>query len=261
MRRAGAGEGPTGRDGRPPFGPPGLGTLCSAAPATPPPHLGARGGPGWGWRPQSPAVPPLALTYLCRGARRKGGGQGTAGLDAHSPGAGQQQFPELPLTRVPGLRWHMATRPRTRGWPCTHRQSPGFAVALGQEGPLPPCPRQPLGPCRSGHRHAPSGRAMGEHGPGRTRTPPQGTLVAVWSARAAAHRGGTRKAVCWQPHPGSAPPRRDPALWLPNPFLKGRPASWHPGPLSSHQPLQGCYPQQTTGRPADAAWTWCHLPS
>lgn len=155
MRRAGAGEGPTGRDGRPPFGPPGLGTLCSAAPATPPPHLGARGGPGWGWRPQSPAVPPLALTYLCRGARRKGGGQGTAGLDAHSPGAGQQQFPELPLTRVPGLRWHMATRPRTRGWPCTHRQSPGFAVALGQEGPLPPCPRQPLGPCRSGHRHTP----------------------------------------------------------------------------------------------------------
>lgn len=205
MRRAGVGEGPTGRDGRPPFGPPGLGTLCSAAPAAPPPHLGARGGPGWGWRPVPSCAPPRPH-LPARGARRKGGGQGTAGLDARSPGAGQQQFPELPLTRVPGLRWHLATRPRTRGWPCTRRQSPGFAVALGQEGPLPPCPRQPLGPRRSGHRHAPRGRALGEHGPGRTRTPPQGTPVAVWPAKAATQRRHAEGRAL-VPNAGSTSPR------------------------------------------------------
>lgn len=205
MRRAGVGEGPTGRDGRPPFGPPDS-AHCALLPQ--PPHLptsglgGARGGAGG----PSPAVPPLALTYLHRGARRKGGGQGTAGLDARSPGAGQQQFPELPLTRVPGLRWHLATRPRTRGWPCTRRQSPGFAVALGQEGPLPPCPRQPLGPRSSGHRHAPRGRALGEHGPGRTRTPPQGTPVAVWPAKAAAQRRHAEGRAL-VPNAGSTSPR------------------------------------------------------
>lgn len=128
-----------------------------------PPHLptsglgGARGGAGG----PSPAVPPLALTYLHRGARRKGGGQGTAGLDARSPGAGQQQFPELPLTRVPGLRWHLATRPRTRGWPCTRRQSPGFAVALGQEGPLPPCPTSASGPPQEWSQARPKGKGAG----------------------------------------------------------------------------------------------------
>lgn len=202
MRRAGAGEGPTGRDGRPPFGPPGTQhTVCALLPSHPTSPPRGSGGPGVGLAAPVPSCAPPRPHLPAQGARRKGGGQGTAGLDAHSPGAGQQQFPELPLTRVPGLRWHMATRPRTRGWPCTRRQSPGFAVALGQEGPLPPCPRQPLGPSRSGHRHAPSGRALGEHGPGRTRTPPQGTLVAVWPAKAAAHKGGTRKAVYWWPQP------------------------------------------------------------
>lgn len=139
MRRAG-GQGRAPRSGRlPPFGYPQsfLSTVPAGFPTRLPasPTSGARGGPGWGEWPQSPAVPPLTRTYLCRGPGRRGDRKGRAQwapplAEGRGQIRGNSTQQGLGMAGLAGPRWGPSPQPSQLPLPCT-------TVPLGSQAQVP----------------------------------------------------------------------------------------------------------------------------